>query len=84
MISKLEDISFIRFEKKIISRSQIIEFEKKELQELKKVKKKIVDKYVAAGGSVMEMDRPKERNRLYQSSEEFPGTLEKNNKIDFT
>lgn len=36
MISKLEDISFIRFEKKIISRSQIIEFEKKELQELKK------------------------------------------------
>lgn len=36
MISKLEDISFIRFEKKIISRSQIIEFENKELQELKK------------------------------------------------
>lgn len=31
MISKLEDISFIRFEKKIISKSQIIEFEKKEL-----------------------------------------------------
>lgn len=82
MISKLEDISFIRFEKKIISRSQIIEFEKKELQELKKVKKKIVDKYVAAGGSVMEMDRPKERNRLYQSSEEFPGTLGQGTELD--
>lgn len=82
MISKLEDISFIRFEKKIISRSQIIEFEKKELQELKKVKKKIVDKYVAAGGCFRKSNNPKSRDWLYQDNKEFPSTLGRGKELD--
>ena len=82
MIPKLEDISFIRFEKKIISRSQIIEFENKELQELKKVKKKIVDKYVAAGGSYIKSNNPKSRDKLFQNKGEFPITLGRGKELD--
>ena len=82
MISKLEDISFIQFRKKVISRSQIIEFEKKELQEIKKVKENIVSKYVAVGGRFVKSNNPKSRDWLCQDNEEFPSTLGRGKELD--